>query len=222
MAAARREVALHAGRLLAALLFLVVFRAHPLPALAGCMALFLAAFAFNHDVLHGALKLPRRANEALLTVLALLMGWSGHAVRRLHLRHHARPLAADDIEGHGARLSFWRALAAGPMNAARYRTGAFEKERTAQVLETLAALLLTALALWSRTVLGAAWVVVNVTMQLTASVWASHLPHRPPAWARALAARLTWTRSAAVLSFAFHEEHHRCPKVPCGELARAT
>ena len=221
MAAARREVAFHGVRLFAALLFLVLFGGNALAALAGCAALFLAAFAFNHDVLHGALKLPRRVNEVLLTALALVMGWSGHAVRRLHLRHHARPLAADDVEGHGATLSFWGALAAGPVNAARYRTAAFEKERTAQALETLAALLLTALALWSRTVIGAAWVVVNVTMQLTASVWASHLPHRPPGWAKALARRLTWTKSAAVLSFAFHAEHHHRPKLPCGELARA-
>lgn len=214
MAAARREVAFHAVRLFAALLVVVLCRAHPVLALGACVALFLAAFAFNHDVLHGALKLPRWVNEALLTVLALLMGWSGHAVRRLHLRHHARPLAANDVEGEGATLGFWRALAAGPMNAARYRTEAFEKERTAQVLETLAAVLLTGLALWSRTVIGAAWVVVNVTMQLTAAVWASHLPHRPPRWVKAAAKHLTWTKSAAVLSFLFHAEHHRRPRCP--------
>lgn len=221
MVAARRELLLHAARLVGALGLVVVARGNPALALAACLALFLAAFAFNHDVLHGALGLPRAVNEALLSALALLMGWSGHAVRRLHLRHHARPLAADDIEGHGATLSFWGAVAAGPMNAARYRVEAFERERTVQAVETLAAVALTVLALASRTVIGAAWVVVNVTMQLTATVWASWLPHRPPAWARAVARRFAWTHSAAVLSFAFHAEHHARPKVPCGELARA-
>ena len=219
MAAARLEVALHGARLFLALLVLVLCRNHPALALAACAALFLAAFAFNHDVLHGALKLPRRLNEALLTALALLMGWSGHAVRRLHLRHHARPLAADDVEGHGATKTFWGALAAGPMNAARYRLAALDRERTAQIVETVAVVALTAAALLSRTVVGAAWVTVNACMQLTASVWASWLPHHPPALAKRLARRLLWTRSAAVYSFVFHAEHHLEPKLPCGALA---
>lgn len=212
---------LHVARLFTALLLLWSARHHPVLAVAAGVFLFLAAFAFNHDVLHGALGLPRRANEALLTVLSLLMGWSGHAVRRLHLKHHARPLAGGDVEGHGATLSFWGALAAGPLDAARYRVAALEKERTAQLLENAAVVALTAAALASRTVLGAAWVVTSVAMQLTASVWASWLPHRPPGWLKAIALRLSWTKSAAMLSFAFHAEHHAHPKVPCGELSAA-
>ncbi len=212
---------LHVARLFGALVLLWAVRREPALALFAAVLLFIAAFAFNHDVLHGALKLPRRLNEALLTVLSLVMGWSGHAVRRLHMRHHARPLAADDVEGHGATLSFWRALATGPLDAARYRLAALEGERAAQLLETLAAMALTTGALLSRTVVGAAWVTANVLLQLTASVWASWLPHRAPEAATRLARKLAWTHSAAVLSFAYHHEHHAHPKIPCAELDHA-
>jgi hypothetical protein len=64
-----------------------------------------------------------------------------------------------------------------------------------------------------------AWAVVNVALQLSASAWASHLPHHPPRWARAIALRFAWTGSVTLLSFAFHEAHHARPKLPCRELA---
>jgi fatty acid desaturase len=38
---------------------------------------------------------------------------------------------------------------------------------------------------------------------------------------KAIALHLAWTGSAVLLSFAFHDEHHARPKVPCGELATA-
>jgi fatty acid desaturase len=212
------ELAVHAVRLLVALALLGLAASRPPLALAAAAALFVAAFAFNHDLMHGALGLPRRVNEALLSVVALVMGNSGHGMRMLHLRHHARPLAADDIEGLGATLSPWRALMLGATNAARYRLeGCAAAGRTAK-LENAAALALTAAALLSRTAAGAAWAVMNVGMTLTMALWASHLPHRPPRWLVRLARRLAWTRSAAVLSFAFHAEHHAHPKVPCGAL----
>lgn len=218
-----RELGVHGGRVAASLAVLVLLRGQPALALVAAVALYIAVFAFNHDVAHGALGLPARLNALLLGCTGLLMGISGHAMRRMHLRHHAHPLANDDVEGAGARVTLLGALALGPMNAAVYRVEALRTarglERRAQIVETVLALGLTLAALATRSIAGAAWVVANVTMMLTAAAWASHLPHRPPRWLKALALELTWTHSAAVLSFAFHDEHHVHPKIPCGRLA---
>lgn len=219
MAAARFELAVHTARLFVACAgFVVAARLGAVPALVAAVGLYLAAFAFNHDVAHGALRLPRWLNEALLTVLCLVMATSGRGMRRLHLRHHARPLAGDDVEGLGATVGFFRALAVSPMNAAVYRVEGVRAAGRAALIENGVAFGLTVAALLSRTVLGAAWVVANVALTLTMAAWASHLPHRPPAWLRRFALKLAWTKSAAVLSFAFHDEHHARPKVPCGAL----
>ncbi len=119
-------------------------------------------------------------------------------------------------------MPFWRAFLAGPMNTAHYRIEAFRvasrKERHWLLAETLASVLLATLALLTHSIAGAAWVVVNVAMQLTASVWASNLTHRPPAFLLTIAQWLTWTRSAVIGSFLHHERHHRFPAIPCGQL----
>jgi fatty acid desaturase len=60
-------------------------------------AVFLAAFCLAHDLAHGALRLPRRANELALSLAGLAMLTSGHAMRVAHLRHHAAPLGHDDF-----------------------------------------------------------------------------------------------------------------------------
>jgi fatty acid desaturase len=194
-------------------------------ALVSALALYLAAFSFTHDVMHGALGFGKRATDAFLFLGGLVMGLSGHGMRVLHLRHHARPLADDDVEGAGARVSLLGALALGPRNVARYRLesyrGANARGRRFQLAETLATVALTALALASRSIAGSAWAALNAVMQLTLAAWASNLPHQPPALLRAIALKLVWTRSPVVLSFAFHQEHHARPKVPCAELASA-
>lgn len=205
----------HAARHAIALVILVVGADEPALALVGALALHLAAFAFTHELAHGALGLPRRLNELALSLAALPMLVPGHGMRAMHLRHHARPLADDDLEGVGATMPLWRAVLAGPMNTAQYRTEAFRVGNRAWLIaETLAALALTALALISRTTLGAAWVLVNVVLQLTASAWASNLPHRPPPLFVKVARHLEWTRSAVVASFLHHELHHRFPSLP--------
>jgi fatty acid desaturase len=186
-------------------------------------ALHLGAFAFSHDLVHGALRLPRRCTEWLLCFAALPMVVSGHSMRLTHLRHHARPLAADDLEGVGATVSFWRALWLGPSNALALRV---EGWRLANALERRwvvgeLGLLGLLCGLAFLTPAGRVWLLVSAALQLTASVWASHLSHHPPALLRALALRLAWTRSAVLLSLAFHHEHHAQPKLPCAALQRS-
>jgi len=206
----------HAVRHAIAVAILIAGAHHAPVALVGALALHLAAFALTHELAHGALGVPRRLNEFALSFAALPMLVAGHGMRLMHLRHHARPLASDDLEGVGATMPLWRAVLAGPMNAAQYRTEAFRvgTHRAWLIAETAVAMALTALALISRTTLGAAWVVVNVVLQLTASAWASNLPHRPPPLFVKIARHLEWTRSAVVASFLHHELHHRFPSLP--------
>jgi fatty acid desaturase len=211
----------HLLRLGAPLLGLVVFRDDVWLGVVFALAAYLGAFAFTHDVAHGALGLKRRLNEWVLTLAALPMLVSGHSMRLMHMRHHARPLAADDVEGAGAATTLWKALGLGPINFWTMRVEAWRaanvRERKYIALETVAGLGLAALALaWPA---GRAWLVVCVVMTMTATAWASHLPHHPPRWMRAIALRLAWTGSAVLLSFAFHDAHHARPKVPCAELA---
>jgi fatty acid desaturase len=202
---------------------LALCHGQPVLAVFFSVAIFLAAFAFSHDVAHGALRLPRRVNELVLALSALPMLVSGHSQRLTHWRHHARPLAHDDIEGQGAATTGWRALFIGPQNAWKLRTEAWRsanaEHRRWIVAEVSACGLVAAIAAHHSA--GRTWIVTCIVMALTASWWASHLPHRPPRLLRFCARRLAWTRSAVLLSFAYHDEHHLRPKVPCAELGRA-
>ncbi len=197
----------------------------PALALIAGLGFHLVGFALTHDLVHGALRLPRRVNEWLLAVSGVLIGLSGHGMRLMHQRHHARPMASDDVEGDGARHSLLGAIAIGPLNFAQYRLQALRsanhRERVWQVGETLAGLALAGLALWSRSVPLAAWVLANLVMQVTAGAWASNLTHHPPRWLRVIAQHLMWTHSLLVRSFVLHLEHHEHPKLLLGQLEGA-
>lgn len=187
-------------------------------------ALFFALFALAHDLAHGALGLPRRWNARWLSIVALSMLMSGRAMRRMHLRHHARPLADDDFEGRGARRSLLGSLFASPFDALVLRLSAFHaappRERVVQLLETAGALAFL-VAAWSGPVSARAYAAVALTLQATTGLWAAHLPHHAPAFAVTLAERLAFLRSPTLLSLAFHERHHHAPRIPCHRLAAA-
>ncbi|WP_438011556.1 fatty acid desaturase [Sorangium sp. So ce321] len=189
-------------------------------------ALFFAAFALMHDVAHGALRLPRRANEIALTLSAALMLMSGHALRIMHLRHHARPLAPDDIEGAPARLPLLRALLGAPLAAVALRAEAFRAAgpsgRRCQLAEAALNLASLALLLASRRPALLAVAGAAAALQLTMAVWAAYIPHNAPAWMLAAARRLAFTRSPIALSLGYHERHHRIPGLPCSRLALPT
>jgi fatty acid desaturase len=84
-------------------------------ALACSFMFFLTALRQVHGAFHGSLGLSRRATDAVMFVLSVLMISAMHAVRHNHLRHHARCLEADDLEGRCARMSPGRALLFGPV-----------------------------------------------------------------------------------------------------------
>jgi fatty acid desaturase len=221
------DLAIHVARLvLAALVMAVASSASSRCGLvAGAGLFFLESFALMHDVSHGALLLPRRANEVALALSGALLLMSGHALRRMHLVHHARALADDDVEGRPARSTLWQAFAGGPRAAVALRLHAFagagRRGRAWQAVETAASAILGGALLASGRAPLVTYALVAILAQATMAVWAAYIPHNAPAWLTRLAARFSWTGSPTMLSLAYHELHHARPEVPCRRLPEA-
>ncbi len=191
-------------------------------AVGGAASLFLASFALAHDALHGALKLPRRVNAVVLSLAGVLMFFSGHAMRRGHLRHHARPLAADDVEGAPARGSFLGSLLRGPVDAMHLRAASWRlaprSERKVIAVEWVVSAMAWGALLLVPSQAVRIYAVVGAVLQLWMGAWAAWIPHNAPGWLRAAARKLARSRSAALLSLAYHDEHHEAPWIPCARL----
>jgi len=86
---------------------------------------FLTGLRQSHGAQHYTLGLGKRWEDVVLFVLSLLMLGSMHAVQVSHLHHHRHCLEEDDAEGSTARLSWWRALLAGPSFPLRLHTNAW-------------------------------------------------------------------------------------------------
>jgi len=185
--------------------------------------LFLAIFVLVHDLAHGALGLPRRINELALAAGGVLIVTSGHGMRLVHLRHHARTLTDDDLEGTSARMGFLEACAAAPRLALAARVRGFmdarPRERRWQAAEHVACAALAVTALVGPAWLGV-YLAVALIAQVAAPVWAGHVPHRMPAWMVRAARAVAATGSVTALSLGYHDLHHARPKVPTFALAR--
>jgi fatty acid desaturase len=190
--------------------------------LGAAAALYFSTFALFHDAAHGALGLSTRTNDLLLFATSAVLMMSAHGQRQLHLRHHARPLANDDLEGAGALTSLWWAVLVGPWAAFHMRAVSFSvvpakvrpwvaAENALNVLVTIAAVAWGGVGVWAAVALW--WV-----LQLTMNAWASHIPHRAPRWLLQVASLFAWTGSPVVLSLVYHLEHHAHPRVPCALL----
>jgi fatty acid desaturase len=183
---------------------------------------YFAAFSFFHDCAHGALGLPPRVNDVVLFLTSAPLFLSAHGQRQLHLRHHARPLADDDMEGEGALASLPVALVTSPTASFRMRVASFfaanARVRPWIVVENVLNGAVVVAAVWSENAGVQVAAATMLGLQLTMNAWASHVPHRAPRWLLALAARLAWTHSPVVLSLVYHLEHHAHPRVPCMDL----
>lgn len=183
---------------------------------------YISCFTLFHDASHGSLGLSAQGHSVVTGVAALPLLFSGHAQRQLHLRHHARPLADDDVEGQGARRSFFGALFSGPLLVAAMVVEGLRavppRLKAVVVAEWIGALSIAVALVWAGY---GVFVLVDVVLLLTMGVWASHLPHHTPPWLSKVAGVLVWTRHPVLLSLLFHDEHHRRPKVPCAALGPA-
>jgi fatty acid desaturase len=220
----RLEIALHGVRLAASVggLCLADARGSAPLVLLSALGLYFEGFSLLHDLAHGALGLRRAANEAALSFAGLLLLTSGHAMRRMHLLHHALHLGPGDLEGEPANVSLVRAIAGAPVHAVRLRVSACRRAgprgRRLQLAENAGGLILCVLLLGTRSPALVAYALVTLAATLTAGVWASHLPHHTPAWLVTLARALGRTGSPTILALAYHDAHHARPGVPTTRL----
>jgi beta-carotene hydroxylase len=194
---------------------------------------FVAVVTVTHDVVHGALGLgPRQTEWALFCFGALLLE-SGHAYRATHLRHHRVFPGPNDPEGDPARMTFWAAVAYGPLFLPRLWLWAFRRIRhRADQRRWLLAELGWAVAvpaagvfLWPYSPAVLAYALLVIVGSWVYPLLTVHLPHHgygdtPLTQTSSLRGRLV---PALFLELTYHLEHHLYPAVPSHglpELAR--
>ncbi|MFQ5844462.1 MAG: fatty acid desaturase [Planctomycetota bacterium] len=194
------------------------------PALACSFLFYLAGLRQVHDAYHQNLGISRRAGNALMFALSVLMLGSMHVVRHNHLHHHRHCLDDEDVEGASARMSGWRALLLGPVFPVRQHAHALRAAKPRQ--RHWMAAELAANAAWIGfvfAVLRAPALCYHVVAMAAGQafsaffcVWTVHhgcdSSHRI---ARTLRSRL---KSFLSMGMFFHLEHHLFPKVPTCRL----
>jgi beta-carotene hydroxylase len=226
-----RAFSLAAPFLLVVAFFVLAGRGAWLAALACPVLLsFLTYASISHDLVHRNLGLPRAMNEALLCGIELIALRSGHAYRAVHLHHHARFPAEDDVEGSAARMPWWRAVLDGitlQPRLWRFARTKTPRDRGWVLGEGVAvvALLLAALAAVPFSPLPLAYAGLMVAGSWIYPFMTSYVPHDATG-----ASELTQTRlfrgrvlSLLALEHLYHLEHHLYPQVPhhnWPELAR--
>ncbi len=218
-----RELTLSAPWLAASLLF--YSHGDWLPGAFCSFYFFLTGLRQSHGAQHYTLGLGKRSEDLVLFVLSLLMLGSMHAVQVSHLHHHRHCLDDDDTEGSTARLSWWRALLAGPIFPLRLHTNAWRigspvKRRwiateVAGIFSViLAAILVPSLALRAHVIA----MLVGESMTGFFAVWTVHHGCEANGF-HSRTQRGRWINRLFYNMF-FHAEHHLFPLVPTCHLAR--
>lgn len=193
-------------------------------------AAFFSFFILLHDAMHGALWLPRWANEALITIAGLMLLKSGHCLRASHLRHHQKPLADDDPEGAVASWPLWRVIVVAPFHIlALHVRGVKLAPKTArlQIVETIGVVALLVLTAWIKAPVLMLYAAVCFLGTTTMPLWAAYIPHglaHDNIGVRIATALARWW-TPVLSTLAYHELHHRHPKVRTIDLpafAKAT
>jgi beta-carotene hydroxylase len=217
----RRALSLVTPFLLVLAFFLFAWRGLWMASLACTVLLtFLTYGSISHDLVHGTLGLSRPLNEALLGAIELIALRSGHAYRIVHLHHHARFPAADDLEGAAAGMSWWRALADGLTLQPRLWRFALRsgRDRRWVIAEALAVMALVGLSLaaipW--TIAPAAYAALMIAGSWIFPFMTSYVPHDPSGGSDLRQTRLFRGRvlSLLALEHLYHLEHHLYPQVP--------
>lgn len=190
--------------------------------------IFVAVVTVSHDVVHGSLGLGPRGTEWGLFMFGAVLLESGHAYRATHLQHHRQFPGPDDPEGDPARMTFWRAVAFGPLFLPRLWWWAYRRNATrpgqrrwllaeaawAVGVPVVGVLLLPwtpAVLVYAALAIVGSWVYPLLTV---------HLPHRdygdtPLTQTSTLRGRVV---PAVFLELTYHLEHHLYPAVPSHHL----
>ena len=192
--------------------------------------IFVAVVTVTHDVVHGSLGLSPRQTEWALYAFGAVLLESGHAYRVSHLQHHRVFPGPDDPEGDPARMSFWGAVAYGPVFLPRLWWWAFRRvgprpDQRAWLLVEAAGMLAVPVAgvlLWPWTPAVLIYAVLVFVGCWVYPLLTVYLPHHDYG-----ASPLTHTSSlrgrmipALFLELTYHLEHHLYPQVPSHNLSR--
>ena len=218
----RRALSLVLPFVLTAAFFALTARGWWLPALACPVLLsFLTYASTSHDLVHRNLRLPGWLNEVLLAAVELLAFRSGHAYRTVHLHHHARFPAEDDLEGAAAGMGFFRALLDGV--TLQYRLWWFALQRPGSNRRWVVAegvVILAGLAGCVFALPYTPWPAVYAALMVAGS-WVypfatSYVVHDPHGDSSLTQTRLFRGRvlSLLALEHLYHVEHHLYPQVP--------
>jgi len=207
---------------LTALFFVLAARQWWLAALACPVLLsFLTYGSISHDLVHRNLRIPRWLNEALLCAIELTAFRSGHAYRTVHLHHHARFPANDDLEGSASKMTFWRALVEGFTLQPRLWTFAMKKngrDRTWMIAEATAVIagLAISIAVIPVTPLPFAYAALMIAGSWIFPLITAYIPHLPAGETALHQTKLFRGRvlSIVALEHLYHLEHHLYPQVP--------
>jgi fatty acid desaturase len=207
-----------------ALSLALAHRGNYVPAMAASFAFFLTGLRQVHNAYHLTLGVSRRASEAVMFVLSILMLGSMHAVRFNHLRHHRHCMADDDVEAMSAHMSAWKAILTGPLFPLRMHRealrGANPRQRRWIWAELAANVAWIALVFGPLGVPALKYHVVAMAVgQCLASffcVWTVHHDcDRSEVLARTLRHKL---RNKLFFNMFYHLEHHLYPQVPTCRL----
>jgi fatty acid desaturase len=179
---------------------------------------FMAGLRQTHDGFHAKLGLSIFWTNAFLFLFSMLMVIPLHAVRWIHLRHHANPLGEKDVEGMCATMSWWMAIVAGPYFSFRMVVEALGRAsaRTRYcILGEIAAILAligtVAVADWDWLRYQLAVMVLGNCLTGFIAVWMVHRGcDRQGAFART---QRSWLINVLTLNNFYHLEHHLFPAV---------
>lgn len=219
----RRALSLALPFLFAAGFFAFAARGYYVAALLCTVAQsFVTYGSVSHDLVHRTLRLPRVLNDVLLAAIEMLAFRCGHSYRAVHLNHHARFPAADDVEGAAARMGLVGAAFEGLTLQPRLLLYAIRngRDRAIVLAEATAVALLFAACVWlwyARVT----WLPLAYAGLVIAGSWAfpvitSYIPHDPRGATEIEQTRLFRGRLSRWLSVEhlYHLEHHLYPGVP--------
>jgi len=175
----------------------------------------------SHDLVHRNYKLPHWLNHLLLSIIELLCLRSGHAYLKAHLHHHRRFPHDDDIEGHAAKLGFFRALLHGILFQHRILFWALKKDSahrfwilfegtvlySLMLVAAMLAFSYPAFAIYAVLIHVGGWIIPFMT---------SYIPHDANGTDEISQTRLFRGKLFSILALdhLYHLEHHLYPQVP--------
>lgn len=177
----------------------------------------------SHDLVHENLRINRKLNASLLTLLEIICFRSGHAYKLSHLYHHDRYPHADDVEGAASSMSFPRALLEGIIFQSKIYFWALTHHKNHKyykrvMLEGILIVVLIAFCIYSASITS---IFVVYMVLMIAGSWiiplvTSYFVHTPEREGELNQTRLFRGRFFSIIAFnhLFHLEHHLYPMVP--------